>query len=115
MQIVCLFGFNVAFNIICHITTVSGYDRELNAHFYSAASLLYQIPDTFTLYHPPVMLFLNGRYTVTTQRTKCLNENNTNLSVLSCTLVFVAFEGGKFSKCHMKGKPRGKRSDGLNI
>ena len=45
---VCLFGFNVAFNIICHITTVSGCDRELNAHFYSAASLRYQIPDTFT-------------------------------------------------------------------
>ena len=36
---VCLFGFNVAFKIICHITTVSGCDRELNAHFYSAASL----------------------------------------------------------------------------
>ena len=48
---VCLFGFNVAFNIICHIRTVSGYDRELNAYFYSAASLRYQIPDTFTLYH----------------------------------------------------------------
>ena len=45
---VCLLGFNVAFNIICHITTVSGCDRELNAHFYSAASLWYQIPDTFT-------------------------------------------------------------------
>ena len=48
---VCLFGFNVAFNIICHITTVSGCDRELSAHFYSAASLWYQIPDTFTSYH----------------------------------------------------------------
>ena len=46
--VVCLFGFNVAFNIICHITTVSGCDRELNAHFYSAASLWYQIPDTLT-------------------------------------------------------------------
>ena len=45
---VCLFGFNVAFNIICHIATVSGCDRELNAHFYSAASQWYQIPDTFT-------------------------------------------------------------------
>ena len=45
---VCLFGFNVAFNIICHITMVSGCDRELNAYFYSAASLWYQIPDTFT-------------------------------------------------------------------
>ena len=44
----CLFRFNVAFNIICHITTVSGCDRELNAHFYCAASLWYQIPDTFT-------------------------------------------------------------------
>ena len=43
-----LFEFNVAFNVICHITTVSGCDRELNVHFYSAASLWYQIPDTFT-------------------------------------------------------------------
>ena len=41
---VCLFGFNVAFNIICRINTVSGCDRELNAH--SAASLWYQVPDT---------------------------------------------------------------------
>ena len=29
-----------------HITTVSGCDRELNAHFYSAASLKYHVPDT---------------------------------------------------------------------
>ena len=29
-----------------HITTVSGCDRELNAHFYSAASLTYHVPDT---------------------------------------------------------------------
>ena len=49
---VCLFGFNVAFNIICHIKTVSGCDRKLNAHFYSAASLWYQITDSFTRYNP---------------------------------------------------------------
>ena len=30
---------------------MSGCDRELNAHFYSAASLWYQIPHTFTRYH----------------------------------------------------------------
>ena len=29
-----------------HITTVSGCDRELNAQFYSAASLKYHAPDT---------------------------------------------------------------------
>ena len=29
-----------------HITTVSGCVREFNAHFYSAASLKYHIPDT---------------------------------------------------------------------
>ena len=29
-----------------HITTVSGCNRELNAHFYSAASLWFQVPDT---------------------------------------------------------------------
>ena len=28
-----------------HITTVSGCDRELNAHFYCAASLKYHAPD----------------------------------------------------------------------
>ena len=48
LKFVCLFGFNVAFNINCHIMTVSGCDRELNAHFYSAASLWYQIPGTLT-------------------------------------------------------------------
>ena len=29
-----------------HITTVSGCDTELNAHFYSVASLKYHAPDT---------------------------------------------------------------------
>ena len=29
-----------------HITTVSGCGRELNAHFYNAASLKYHVPDT---------------------------------------------------------------------
>ena len=29
-----------------HIKTVSGCNRELNANFYSAASLWYQVPDT---------------------------------------------------------------------
>ena len=43
---VCLFGLNVAFNIVCHITTVSGCDRELNAHFYGAASSQALLPDT---------------------------------------------------------------------
>ena len=32
---------------VSHITTVSGCDRELNAHFYSAASLKYHAPDTW--------------------------------------------------------------------
>ena len=36
-----------AHDIICHITMFD-CDRELNAHFYSAASLWYQIPDTLT-------------------------------------------------------------------
>ena len=36
-----LFGF------FSHITTVSGCDRELNAHFYCAASLKYHAPDTW--------------------------------------------------------------------
>ena len=45
---VCLFWFNVAFKkILSHITTVSGCDRELNAHFYSAVSLKSHDPDTW--------------------------------------------------------------------
>ena len=32
--------------VFSHITMVSGCDRELNAHFYSAASLKYHAPDT---------------------------------------------------------------------
>ena len=45
-----LVWFNVAFNVFfsfSHMTTVSGCERELNAHFYSTASLKYHamIPD----------------------------------------------------------------------
>ena len=50
----CVFRFNVLFNN--HIATVSGCDREFNAHFYNAASPWYhfynaaspwyQVPDT---------------------------------------------------------------------
>ena len=43
----CLFGLNIAFNnFFSHITMVSGCDRELSAHFYSAASLKNHVPDT---------------------------------------------------------------------
>ena len=44
---VCVFGFNVAFQqFFSHITTVSGCDREFNAHFNSAASLKFHALDT---------------------------------------------------------------------
>ena len=43
---VCVFGFNVAFNNFSVISHMSGCNRELNAHFYSAASLKYHVPDT---------------------------------------------------------------------
>ena len=46
---VCLFvcsGLTSLSTLFSHITTVSGCDRELNAHFYSAASLKYHAPDT---------------------------------------------------------------------
>ena len=39
-------GLTLLSTIFSHITTVSGCDRELNAHFYSAASLKYHAPDT---------------------------------------------------------------------
>ena len=45
LVVVCsgLSHFQQFFN---HIMTVSGYDRELKALFYSAASLKYHAPDT---------------------------------------------------------------------
>ena len=39
-------GLTSLSTIFSHITKVSGRDRELNAHFYSAASLKYHVPDT---------------------------------------------------------------------
>ena len=44
---VCVYsGLTSLSTIFNHITTMSGCDRELNAHFYSAASLKYHVPDT---------------------------------------------------------------------
>ena len=44
---VCVYsGLTSLSTIFSHITTVSGCDRALNAHFYSAASLKYHVPDT---------------------------------------------------------------------
>ena len=39
-------GLTSLSTIFSHITTVSDCDRELNAHFYSAASLKYHVQDT---------------------------------------------------------------------
>ena len=39
-------GLTSLSTIFSHITTVFGCDRELNAHFYSALSLMYRVPDT---------------------------------------------------------------------
>ena len=47
--VVCLLFVRVLHRfqqLFSHISTVSGCDRELNAHFYSAASLKYHAPDT---------------------------------------------------------------------
>ena len=44
-----------------HITTVSGCDRELNAHFYSAASLKYHTPDTWHDTTPSHIILTLGR------------------------------------------------------
>ena len=41
MRVVCRFQ-----NLFQSVKTVSGCDRELDAHFYSAASLKYYDPDT---------------------------------------------------------------------
>ena len=61
---VCLFGFNVAFKFFSH--TVSGCDRKLSAHFYSAASLKYIMAQTFDMIPHPVTLswdWVNQRMT----------------------------------------------------
>ena len=55
---VCKFGFNVAFEII---TTVSGCNRELGAHFYGAASLKYHVPDTWHDTTPSHIILTLGR------------------------------------------------------
>ena len=43
--VICL-GLTSLSAIFNHITTLSGCDRELNAHFYCVASLKYHAPDT---------------------------------------------------------------------
>ena len=44
-----------------HITTVSGCDRELNAHFYTAASRKYHAPDTWHNTTPSHIILSLGR------------------------------------------------------
>ena len=44
-----------------HITMVSGCDRELSAHFYSAASLKYHVPDTWHNTTPCHIILTLGR------------------------------------------------------
>ena len=59
---VCVFGFKRRFQqSFSHITTVSGCDRELNAHFYSAASLKYHVPDTWHDITPSHIILILGQ------------------------------------------------------
>ena len=44
-----------------HIATVSGCCRELNAHFYSAASMKYHVPDTWHDTTPSHIMLALGR------------------------------------------------------
>ena len=44
-----------------HITTVSGCDRELNAHFYTAASRKYHVPDIWHDTTPSHIILTLGR------------------------------------------------------
>ena len=57
----CVFGFNVAFNNFSVISGLSGGDRELNAHFYSAASLKYHAPDIWHDTTPSHIILSLGR------------------------------------------------------
>ena len=51
-------GFQQFFS---HITMVCGCNRELNAHFYSAASLKYHVPDTWHDTTPSHTILTLGR------------------------------------------------------
>ena len=46
---------------LSRISTVSGCDRELNAHFYSATSLKYHVPDTWHDTTPSHIILTLGR------------------------------------------------------
>ena len=75
-----LFRFNVLFNN--HIATVSGCDRELNAHFYNAASPWYQLPDTLLDTTPSHIIL-----TVLALNPKIRVPSGEHLVTLSTTLV----------------------------
>ena len=54
-----------------HITTVSGCDRELNAHFHSAASLKYRTPDTWHDTTPSHIILTLGRPVLAPRKSEC--------------------------------------------
>ena len=59
---VCVYsGLTSLSTFFSHITTVSGCDRELNAHFYSAVSLKYHVPDTWHDTTPSHIILTLGR------------------------------------------------------
>ena len=63
--------------IFSHITMVSGCDRELSAHFYSAVSLKYHAPDTShdtTLSH--IILTLGRPDLALPSKTECQARNS---------------------------------------
>ena len=55
-----------------HITTVSGCDRERNAHFYSASSLKYHAPDTrYDTTHSHIILTLGRPFLALPRKSEC--------------------------------------------
>ena len=69
---VCLFCFIVASTIFSHITTVSGCSSQLNAHFYSAASLKNHSSDTWHYTTPNhIILTLGGPVLVLSCKSGC--------------------------------------------
>ena len=63
--------------IFSHITTVSGCDRELIAHFYSAASLKYHVPDTCHDITPSHIILTLGRTVLALPRkSECQARSN---------------------------------------
>ena len=95
---VCLFdlGLTSLSTSFSHIETVSGCGRELNAPFYSAASLKYHAPDTLTRYST--------------------KSHYTDTELTSSSSTFLMLSAKRKSSCRESNpQPPGHRADALPL